>query len=537
MKVLSAVYIFSIISMTAEILWILARGQRSRQMFTFVACQFFLNIWSVSQLLILESVNSRQLFLSYCIGNTGICFIGASWLLFACSTAGVMLPKWLKACIFLFSAAMWTASLTNPLHGLFYTGFSLPSVEHGILFYANILFIYACIISGTVILCANIRRGANHRKITALLILSAVIPLISNILSLIGVISTRYDVTPLAFSMSSIFLLLATNRYGFLNVNELAFDKALDVISDGVAVFGTNGSMTYSSSAMRSFFGISEEIELADFYMILGTEHAEKLSAPGSFIETELVMDSRRLRIRQYRILGKNGNTLAVTFVVSDITRYYDEILREQELSSVKERLAIESERNRIAQEVHDTAGHTLTMINSLARLISVSLDNGNPGKAAEYSEEAQELSSQGIAQLRLSINNLRKKSEISLITDGLRQLADSVRGMETALCIQGEDSQRYSFCSNTIYENTRETITNALKYSGASRMDIIVKLRDSSAEVYIMDNGKGCGSISDGNGLRGMRERTEKIGGSIEFRSSEGCGFTTVMKFPIAIQ
>ena len=64
--------------------------------------------------------------------------------------------------------------------------------------------------------------------------------------------------------------------------------------------------------------------------------------------------------------------------------------------------------------------------------------------------------------------------------------------------------------------------------------MDIIVKLLENSAEVYIIDNGKGCSEINFGNGLKGMRERTEKIGGSIRFTSSDQCGFSITMKFPI---
>ena len=106
------------------------------------------------------------------------------------------------------------------------------------------------------------------------------------------------------------------------------------------------------------------------------------------------------------------------------------------------------------------------------------------------------------------------------------------MRGIRAELCIQGEDSMKYSFCSNVIYENTREAITNCVKYSGADRMDIIVKLLPDSVEVYIMDNGCGCTDIVPGNGLKGMQERTERAGGIIKFSSPDGCGFSIVMKF-----
>lgn len=531
MKLLAGVYIFTIISMSAEMGWILTKGSRTRQTFSFIMCQLLLNIWSVSQLLLLEAVNDRQLFMAYCVGNTGICLIGTAWLCFAYSTAKRKMPLGMLMFSAGFSAVMWTLALTNGLHGLFYSRFSMSGVEHGFLFYINIAYTYFCMICGTLLLCRSLSHDKERRRQVLVLILSALIPLGSNMLYLFGAISTMYDVTPLAFSVSSVLVLLATDRYGFLNVNEIAFDKALESISEGVVVFGRGGAVTYSNRRMRELFGLTEECVKSDFESKLSSRLLDELERSG---ESELELDGKIINLRQYHSSERSGRNIAVTFIATDITRYYDMAKQEQALSEAKERLAVERERNRIAQEVHDTAGHTLTMINSLARLADISISGGDTDMARKYAAEAQQLSSQGIAQLRVSINNLRSREENSLITEGLKQLVSSVRGLEAELCIQGEDSVKYSFCSNAIYENTREAITNCMKYSDADRMDIIVKLLEKSAEVYIIDNGKGCEDIVCGNGLRGMRERTEKIGGSIKFSSGRDCGFSITMKFPI---
>ena len=71
------------------------------------------------------------------------------------------------------------------------------------------------------------------------------------------------------------------------------------------------------------------------------------------------------------------------------------------------------------------------------------------------------------------------------------------------------------------------------MRYSGASRIDIIVKFLEERLEIYVLDNGKGCGNISESNGLRGIRERTEKLGGSVRFSSVYGEGFSVIMKIP----
>ena len=101
-------------------------------------------------------------------------------------------------------------------------------------------------------------------------------------------------------------------------------------------------------------------------------------SSAESSDNTEINMDGRIISLRQYFHKGKNSRTLAVTVIASDITRYYEMARQKQALSEAREKLAVERERNRIAQEVHDTAGHTLTMITSLARLIDVSSAKGD---------------------------------------------------------------------------------------------------------------------------------------------------------------
>ena len=79
-----------------------------------------------------------------------------------------------------------------------------------------------------------------------------------------------------------------------------------------------------------------------------------------------------KIRVKQYVRKEKNGNLAAGTFLLTDVGEYYERLRQSRELAVSAQRLAIEQERNRIAQEVHDTTGHTLTMIQSLLRLARV---------------------------------------------------------------------------------------------------------------------------------------------------------------------
>lgn len=199
-----------------------------------------------------------------------------------------------------------------------------------------------------------------------------------------------------------------------------------------------------------------------------------------------------------------------------------------KELEITNEKLILAKERNRIAQEVHDTAGHTLTMIQSYMKLAQVANKKKENEQVGEYLEEARVLTSQGIRELRESINQLREGESYELVTQGIMQLANQVKEIPVDVTVQGEDSEKYSHLSRIIYDCVRETITNTLKYAKASKMEIVVRFTTESVEVIIGDDGVGCEVIEDNNGLRGIRERVEKHGGKVRFISSEGEGFLT---------
>ena len=225
--------------------------------------------------------------------------------------------------------------------------------------------------------------------------------------------------------------------------------------------------------------------------------------------------------------LDKSGRVMAKIIVINNVTEYY-------ELAKTENRLSIERERNRIAQEIHDSAGHTFTMISSLARTLSIKLQD-NP-ELTEYLDEIDGLSRSGVTQLRCSINNLRDDTFMTSVTGAVRSVADSLRNITADVCIQGTEDERYSFCIREVYDNCRETITNAMRYSGAEHIDIIVKFLEEQLEIYILDNGRGCSKIKENNGLRGIRERTESLGGTVRFISVSGEGFTTIMKIPLKV-
>ena len=524
---LTLIYFLGLGALAACVCWLMLRSDHSPAAYYFMANHIGLGLWLISEILILQSVTEHQLWLSYLIGNFGIAFIPGFWLLFALAYMGKEIPKALKHILLFISSAFFAVMLTNPSHRLYYKYFGLDGIMYGPMFYAGQVYIYAALITGIVIICQVCFRDRTRSRGQAVLIsMATIIPMTLNLFAVLRVYKIRLAITPLSFALSGMLVLLATYRYDFLNVNAVAFEDAFNTIEEGVIVFNSRGRITYLSHAAKELLQVERDSRFEEFHELMNGEES-----------AEIVIGGKTISLRQYRCLDEQGSTLAYIVICSDATHYYELVERTEQLAETEQRLAIEKERSRIAQEVHDTAGHTLTMITSLARLASSAAgklpQNGDTAELLGYIRETESLSRSGVTQLRCSINDLRDDSFLRSVTGAVRMLCDSVRDMETELTIQGEETDRCKPLIRIVYDDLRETITNCLRYSHADRMDVILRFTDEALELYVFDNGGGSGEIKEGNGLRGIRERTEGAGGTVTFAADEG--FRTIIRLPLA--
>ncbi len=528
--ILTTIYFFAALTMSASVCLLMLHARHGSATYSFIGCQISIIIWLTAQLLQIQSESLRQLENCYLLGNFGICFIGSFWLLFAVNYLGGQTRPPLLITLFGLSLLFFAAAASTDKHGLYYAYFGLDKIEYGPLFYLNQAYIYLCLLAGLYMVCRRCFEYKDRsRGQAASLSLALLIPLTVNLLTLNDVIKTDFALTPLTLSVSSLLVLLATYRYGFLNVNAVAFEDALNVIEEGAAVFSRSGRTTYFNSAAVRLLGVSSPP--ADINEFL----KEANGLPDDFENGEITLNGRTLDLKKYVCRDGRGVPLAFIVIISDITGLLE---RTAALAAAEQRLAIEQERNRIAQEVHDTAGHTLTMISSLAKL-SLKETGGMPpsestAKLGGYAAETEALARSGITQLRCSINDLRSDKFLSSVTNALNTLADSVRDMKIELCIRGEETDRYKFCVRAVYDCCRELITNCERYSAADKMDIIIKFEADSLALYVFDNGGGCEEIKQGNGLHGISERITALGGTVRFVSAVGEGFRTIIKIPV---
>lgn len=509
--------------------WLLTKAAKNRTTKALAACQLLVIIWCVPQLFQAFPVTRGTKYMAYAVSYLGISFIGPAWLEFAFLYSRRRLAPAAKAVLFAIAAVDYSILLTNVYHHLFYTVFEVGRVAYGPVFYIHMAYTYICVLAGMGVVLITFKRNSVALCHIVVILLSAAVPLGFNLVYMTGLAGIGFDLTPPAFAFSSIFMLLAVFRYDFLDVNTMAFERMFDRIFEGVAVYNRRGRITYCNEAARQWLGLFIGGEARQVWDML-----EGLDQGSMVLTLDEAHENRKLEVKQYDCCDTRGNMVAGTVIFTDVGRYYQLLEEERELAVSNQRLATSQERNRIAQEVHDTTGHTLTMIHSLLKLIRIEYGTGGgESRIREYLAQAEELAGSGIRELRCSINNLRQEASYGLITQGACQLAASVKEFEVEVEVQGEDRAEYSYLSPVVYECLREAITNCLKYAGASHMDVILKF-GSSLNLYIFDNGQGCGGIEEGNGIRGIRSRVELAGGTVRILSEMGEGFQICISLPL---
>jgi signal transduction histidine kinase len=185
-------------------------------------------------------------------------------------------------------------------------------------------------------------------------------------------------------------------------------------------------------------------------------------------------------------------------------------------------------ERLRIARDLHDVMGHTLTTLaihlDVAARLTS--------GPAAEHVAHARTAAGELLDQVRSVVSRFRV--EPLDLRAALEALARSAQGLQVHLRLPPDLAVSDPARAEAIVRCVQEVITNAMRHARARELLIEVRNEDHGLAITARDDGRG-GQFTPGNGLEGMRERFENLGGSLAISSSEGAGFMIKGILPLA--
>lgn len=198
---------------------------------------------------------------------------------------------------------------------------------------------------------------------------------------------------------------------------------------------------------------------------------------------------------------------------------------------------AILEERTRIAGEIHDTVGHTLTSV-----LLQIEAGKKLIGKqsfdiALEKLDNSQRQIRDGLQDLRKSLFMLKEGTEI--VEDFVPSLESFIQKTMEYTGIQVDydistDLQLFAPQKYVLYRALQEGITNGIRHGGARHFEFSLRRRNRQIEFLLQDNGGGVNEIFFGLGLTAMNGRVRELNGSMHIESERGQGCKITIRLPL---
>jgi two-component system, NarL family, sensor kinase len=204
-----------------------------------------------------------------------------------------------------------------------------------------------------------------------------------------------------------------------------------------------------------------------------------------------------------------------------------------------------EEERRRLARELHDGLGQTLTALTNQLERLQQKLDPEAPPELGARLADSVELA-------RLALNETRELSRLlrpPVLDDlglpaALSWLARTLEqrtGLTVELALSGLEERLDPDLETLVFRLVQEALTNVLRHAGVRRAEVSVAGDGERLELKVADAGRGFdpqaalagGGTASGGGLRGMRDRLELFGGSLELASAPGEGTLVVARVP----
>jgi signal transduction histidine kinase len=347
--------------------------------------------------------------------------------------------------------------------------------------------------------------------------------------------ATVADQPLLAITLAAVFSALAIGAYIWIDRQELPRRRGLAVayvavqLPLGYLMFGAGGA------------GVGATLLL----MVLVSQSVLLLPLPGAVFVT-LAVPLVHLGMSWGDGLRNGLGILAAAAFTAIVT----ELLRREQRARAEladanaqlrgyaaqaEELATTQERNRVARDIHDGLGHHLTVVQMQVQAARAIL-GADPAKADAVLAQAQQQSTEALAEVRRSVAALRAPRTRPPLADALAVLAAdmSAAGIPTGLEITGTVRTLPRDTEESLFRAAQEGLTNVRKHAAAGSARLLLSFGDDGAvRLEVCDDGRGTAVEGTGFGLLGLRERAARLGGSVDVVSEPGSGTTVRVAVP----
>jgi len=187
------------------------------------------------------------------------------------------------------------------------------------------------------------------------------------------------------------------------------------------------------------------------------------------------------------------------------------------------------AERVRIARELHDLVGHHLTALTLNLEVATHLVE----GKALEHVQQARSLAKLLLADVREVVSDIRDNDKVDLAA-ALGTLIEGVPEPVIHLDLPRELAMLHPLEAQVMLRCAQEAITNSVRHAGARNLWIRLAHDENGVALTAHDDGRGASDLAIGNGLSGMSERLQQLGGELRLESRPGAGFSLHAWLPL---
>jgi two-component system sensor histidine kinase DesK len=212
---------------------------------------------------------------------------------------------------------------------------------------------------------------------------------------------------------------------------------------------------------------------------------------------------------------------ILISALVGGTNIHFAEVRRKDvallEAREAAEHLAVVAERERIARDLHDLLGHTLSVIVIKSELASKVAER-DPARALAEIRDVERISREALQQVRGAVRGYRTERIADEIARGRAALAAA----GVTLFADVRDVEASSDVESALALATREALTNVIRHARAGRCEVLVEPVGDRVRVIVQDDGIG-GAFKEGSGLSGMRARLAELGGTVSWTGARG--------------
>ncbi len=494
------------------------------------------------------------------------CFISPAFLVFVYIFTNNQTKVTPRKVFLLFSpeVLIYFLLLTDPLHHLFFITAELSRRVYGPFFWLHYLVVIVYLSAGIYhLLKYSVENYHYIKRQTHIFIAATFITIITTVIYIFRIGKYSFFIASCGLEITMVLFVWAT-YYRFFNITPLALRRIAENIEESIIVVDNHNEINNFNSHFAANFLPVIAVRKSDDIQVFLRELRTIIIADekSDFILKEIRNPKREYITGELTVLQPEKKTYMVNIqpvfskqdligrVISfnDISDYKNlleeynkknielnslnqelimmnhEVLtvneRLQEYASTVEELTVVKERNRLARDVHDTLGHTMTLVLTSLEVGQIYCEK-DLEVTKKYLAEATRITREGITELRNSIRGLiPERINATNLSHALERLIADFRisGMKVDFSFTGSEDFLRSVHADAVYRICQEALTNSFRHGIVREISIFLEIGRELIEISIFDNGYNGKDFRPGYGLTGMKQRVEDLKGRITF-------------------